>query len=943
MPPHEELHHWHKKAPRILRGGVTSPVLTTLATMSVFTASFLGTLNFNPDPVLASIPDTSVAQHLTNAAHTLNSFTSSTLASLSPVSQLAAAGTTDLIGTLSDWWHSLFPTNTTAVNTPPTPPIVRTPATSTASLPLRSASTPSSTTYITQPVIERTIVQQGNGITQSSLTLQLTTLKDELLSRIASINLLAPSLPAATFQAFAQSQRIDQLTNTSITNATVHGLNGLTDADIPDGITAANYLALGGGILTGALTGTSLTLSGLLTAGSLAVAAISSSGAVEAPYFTATSTTASSTFPNLLSTNSTTTNATSTNLFSTTASSTNLFSTFSTFANSVIATLTATIANITTLTATTLTATNATTTQLDAFNYIAVGKTATTTIRGDGIASTIPYASTTALTSSGSAYFATSGGNVGIGTSSPLTRLSLQGIAGANDLLNIASSTGASALYVNAAGSVGIGTTTPWAQLSINPISANGIAPSFVIGSSTATNFIVTNSGNTGVGTTSPTGRLAVQGAGTGTGTLFNLANSVFTTLLNVLDNGTAYFLGNLGVGTSTPWRKLSVTDTVASPQVAIAYDATRYAQLQVDSGGDLTFSAQGGDVYLTNENFFSCTSGCAAGNPTGTGNILAENKIGIGTTTPLSKLTIETQDTTTDFFQISSSTAQSIFGIFANGRVGVATSSPWKTFSVSGDGVLSGTFYLPNSVASIMPTTCPSGMIPVPGSPADGMQGFCVDKYEAQAGVSVEQSVQGGSPWVSIAQTTARAQCIRAGKHLITEQEWLTIAHNAENVGWNWNGGVAGTNQMSDGHSDNVPASALATADDSSPCSGTGQTCSLTTWDSQRRTYQLSNGEYIWDLGGNVWEWVDQTVTNDYPIVNSAAAGWQACSTSGDGICGNTRTTNDQWYRGGFATIAGFLRGGGWDSGTIDGAFTLLLNAAPSVVLTIIGFRCAR
>ena len=38
-----------------------------------------------------------------------------------------------------------------------------------------------------------------------------------------------------------------------------------------------------------------------------------------------------------------------------------------------------------------------------------------------------------------------------------------------------------------------------------------------------------------------------------------------------------------------------------------------------------------------------------------------------------------------------------------------------------------------------------------------------------------------------------------------------------------------------------------------------------------------------------------------------------------------------------------GFIRGGNWDNGANDGAFTLNLNNAPSNVNTNIGFRCAR
>ena len=55
---------------------------------------------------------------------------------------------------------------------------------------------------------------------------------------------------------------------------------------------------------------------------------------------------------------------------------------------------------------------------------------------------------------------------------------------------------------------VGIGTSTPWAKLSIDaPAGVN----SFAIGSSTATYFLVNSSGNVGIGTTSPNGLLVLR------------------------------------------------------------------------------------------------------------------------------------------------------------------------------------------------------------------------------------------------------------------------------------------------------------------------------------------------------------------------------------------------------------------------------------------------
>lgn len=62
--------------------------------------------------------------------------------------------------------------------------------------------------------------------------------------------------------------------------------------------------------------------------------------------------------------------------------------------------------------------------------------------------------------------------------------------------------------------SLGIGTTTPWATLAVNPIAGNA-ANQFVVGSSTATNFIITNAGKVGIGSTTPFSPLTVVGTTT--------------------------------------------------------------------------------------------------------------------------------------------------------------------------------------------------------------------------------------------------------------------------------------------------------------------------------------------------------------------------------------------------------------------------------------------
>lgn len=163
---------------------------------------------------------------------------------------------------------------------------------------------------------------------------------------------------------------------------------------------------------------------------------------------------------------------------------------------------------------------------------------------------------------------------------------------------------------------------------------------------------------------------------------------------------------GNVGIGTTTPSRRLSILDTSSNPQVRFSFDASNFAELAVGAAGDLTISASGGDVSLLNENLRLCSGGaCPIDSNTlaGKGNIVAEGRV------------------------------------FASG---------------------------------FEPLSCPTGMIPVPASPQNGLQGFCIDKYEAKNVGGIATSQAAGTPWINITQYNARAQCIRAGKHLVTEKQ---------------------------------------------------------------------------------------------------------------------------------------------------------------------------
>ena len=265
---------------------------------------------------------------------------------------------------------------------------------------------------------------------------------------------------------------------------------------------------------------------------------------------------------------------------------------------------------------------------------------------------------------------------------------------------------------------------------------------------------------------------------------------------------------------------------------------------------------------------------------------------------------------------------------------------------------------------ASSPSSGCPTGYIVVPGDSAYGTTDFCVMKYEAKAssaGGGVESRATGMPLRYTVSWDSSVSACrnLGPGYALINNKEWMTVASNIANVASNWSGGSVGSGALNRGHSDNSPADALAASTDTDACSGTGQTCSNTVWDSQRRTHKLSNNEVLWDFAGNVWEWVDALVIEDKPTPTGAS--WYEYTQP---VVGTTampltqlRPTNaikswwsDSWnstqglgqyYPGSNASGGALLRGGSWSNGTVAGVFAAYLGDAPSSVINSFGFRC--
>ena len=217
--------------------------------------------------------------------------------------------------------------------------------------------------------------------------------------------------------------------------------------------------------------------------------------------------------------------------------------------------------------------------------------------------------------------------------------------------------------------------------------------------------------------------------------------------------------------------------------------------------------------------------------------------------------------------------------------------------------------------------------------------------------------STSSGLPVASIDQTTSIAYATNTigctGCTLISEAQWLTIAQNVLSNPVNWSGNAVGSGYIYSGHNDNAPASGLVASDDSNGYSGTGQTSG-----NQKRTLTLTNGETIWDIAGNAWEWTSGQKTGGQPSPAGyawrewtavsggtispspfpATTGLSGASTwnSSNGIGQIPSDSSD-------ATLRGFLRGGAWVQGSAAGVLALALNYTPTFSLSYVGFRVAR
>lgn len=228
----------------------------------------------------------------------------------------------------------------------------------------------------------------------------------------------------------------------------------------------------------------------------------------------------------------------------------------------------------------------------------------------------------------------------------------------------------------------------------------------------------------------------------------------------------------------------------------------------------------------------------------------------------------------------------------------------------------------------------CAEGMVFVGTS--DG--GFCIDAFEASPGSDCQHenpnskqqtdenltlsgcepvSEPDAEPWRNISRQQAELACVRAGKRLPSNAEWYRAALGTPDAeGWG----------AEDCNLDDISAS-------DPDKTGSRERC--------------VSPAGAFDMIGNVWEWVQETVTaGTYKNIVLPQQGY-IVSINDEGVPVSTdpNATDDAFFDDYFwmdaSETRGMFRGGYWKSETDGGQYSLNVTVPPSFTGNAVGFRC--
>lgn len=339
-------------------------------------------------------------------------------------------------------------------------------------------------------------------------------------------------------------------------------------------------------------------------------------------------------------------------------------------------------------------------------NSVTVGTTTqSATLSVGGILGTDPFDVASSSGATPSLFRVTQAGNVGIGTTSPYAKLSVVGVVAAdsyNATNTVATSTfsggfqagGTSGLYVLTNGNMGLGVSDPYISSTNRVFKIGGLTNatlslvgskdwqtssfsdgSFSIYNSTDNNtaFRILSTGQMGVGlggSVSPLTYLQANTFDAGTGNAFTVSNNVTSAVgTNMMQDYAAYRTGT----TFAVFARTGATVTATG-------DASSFS----------------GDYLISTANLGSITEKFR---------VTAAGNVGIGTTSPYTRLSVAGV-VVANSFNATNTAATSTFsgGLLVatgGGNVGIGSSTPAYKLSVSGNAFLENNLYLASTTPS--------------------------------------------------------------------------------------------------------------------------------------------------------------------------------------------------------------------------------------------------
>ncbi len=313
--------------------------------------------------------------------------------------------------------------------------------------------------------------------------------------------------------------------------------------------------------------------------------------------------------------------------------------------------------------------------------------------------------------------------NVGIGTTTPAYTLDVYGdIATKNNSYFRARNTSGNTtrlLGINSSDQVVLGTLDVSMPVGIS--AGGGNYPAWIESSAPSNSLYIESDGDIGFGTSTPQGGLDIYNP-TGNSDLYlsvgsndyRLVHASVDNTFRIQYNLSNYFTvnssGKIGIGTSTPQAKLHIdgstrTDGLLLTGLSTSGEASVTLDSTNNTGGHRYNIFSTGTVSAPDTGSLAIYDDSASGyrfviNPDG--------NVGIGTTTPAYKLSINSDNSTDNLFQVATTTNQGLFVIDSSGNVGVGTADPAAKLDVTGNFIADnvttrGSFILPTNNTTLI------------------------------------------------------------------------------------------------------------------------------------------------------------------------------------------------------------------------------------------------